>query len=57
MFAKTLTLLQNVKSDKKGVTALEYGVIASVIVGVLLIAFQAFYAQFALLLAGVGAGL
>jgi Flp pilus assembly pilin Flp len=57
MFAKTRTLLQNVKSDKKGVTALEYGVIASVIVAVLFGAFTTFYGAFSTLLGTVAAGL
>ena len=32
MFADFLAILQQVKADKKGVTALEYGVIAAAIV-------------------------
>jgi pilus assembly protein Flp/PilA len=46
MFAYTLTLLQQVKADRKGVTALEYGVIASVAVVALLTAFTTFYNAF-----------
>jgi Flp pilus assembly pilin Flp len=41
MFAYTLTLLQQVKADRKGVTALEYGVIAAAIVGALVVAMAA----------------
>jgi Flp pilus assembly pilin Flp len=43
MFAYCFALLERVKAEKKGVTALEYGVIASVAVVALLAAFQAFY--------------
>ena len=38
MLAYCLALLQQVKADKKGVTALEYGVIAALIVVMLTIA-------------------
>lgn len=38
MFAHCLALLQQVKTDKKGVTALEYGVIAAAIVVMLTVA-------------------
>jgi Flp pilus assembly pilin Flp len=41
MFAYTLALLQQVKADRKGVTALEYGVIAAAIVGALVVAMAA----------------
>jgi Flp pilus assembly pilin Flp len=46
MFACCFTLLQQVKTDRKGVTALEYGVIASVAVVALLAAFNTFYGSF-----------
>jgi pilus assembly protein Flp/PilA len=45
MFAYTLTLLQQVKADRKGVTALEYGVIAAAIVGALVVAMAALVPQ------------
>jgi Flp pilus assembly pilin Flp len=38
MFADFLAILQQVKADKKGVTALEYGVIAAIIVVALTLA-------------------
>ena len=38
MFAHTLALLQNVKGDRKGVTALEYGIMAGLIAGVIVVA-------------------
>jgi Flp pilus assembly pilin Flp len=43
MFAYCFALLERVRAEKKGVTALEYGVIASVAVVTLLLAFQTFY--------------
>jgi Flp pilus assembly pilin Flp len=43
MFAFSLALLQRVRVDKKGVTALEYGVIGAAAVAVLLVTFNAFY--------------
>lgn len=43
MLAYTLTLLQQLKGDKKGVTALEYGVIGAAAVAVLLVTFNNFY--------------
>lgn len=43
MFAHCLALLNQVKTDKKGVTALEYGVIGAAAVAVLLVTFNAFY--------------
>ena len=43
MFAHYLALLNQVKADKKGVTALEYGVIGAAAVAVLLVTFNAFY--------------
>jgi Flp pilus assembly pilin Flp len=46
VFACCFTLLQQVKVDRKGVTALEYGVIASVAVVALLAAFNTFYGAF-----------
>jgi Flp pilus assembly pilin Flp len=46
MFAYCFTLLRQVKTDRKGVTALEYGVIASVAVVALLAAFNTFYKAF-----------
>jgi Flp pilus assembly pilin Flp len=39
----SLSLLNQVKADKKGVTALEYGVIGAAAVAVLLVTFNAFY--------------
>jgi len=39
----SLSLLNQVKADKKGVTALEYGVIGAGAVAVLLVTFNAFY--------------
>jgi Flp pilus assembly pilin Flp len=53
MFANTLALLRSVKSDKKGVTALEYGVIASAAVVVLLVTFNTFYAALSTLFVGL----
>jgi pilus assembly protein Flp/PilA len=47
MFAYTLALLQQVKADRKGVTALEYGVIAAAIVGALVVAMAALVPQLA----------
>ena len=41
MFAKPLALLQSVKSDKKGVTALEYGIMAGLIAAVIIVAVTA----------------
>jgi pilus assembly protein Flp/PilA len=38
MFAYTLALLQSVKTDRKGVTALEYGLIAGLIAVVIITA-------------------
>jgi Flp pilus assembly pilin Flp len=46
MFAYSLALLRQVKADREGVTALEYGVIASVAVVALLGAFTTFYSAF-----------
>jgi Flp pilus assembly pilin Flp len=46
MFPYCFTLLRQVKADRKGVTALEYGVIASVAVVALLAAFSTFYKSF-----------
>ena len=53
MFAYTFALVERakselalLKSDRKGVTALEYGVIASVAVVALLAAFNTFYGAF-----------
>jgi Flp pilus assembly pilin Flp len=46
MFAYCFALLERVKADRKGVTALEYGVIASVAVVALLAAFTTFYKAF-----------
>lgn len=43
MFAYAFGLLERVKADKKGVTALEYGVIGAAAVAVLLVTFNAFY--------------
>ncbi len=43
MFGYCLSLLNQVKADKKGVTALEYGVIGAAAVAVLLVTFNAFY--------------
>jgi Flp pilus assembly pilin Flp len=43
MFAYCFALLERVKADKKGVTALEYGVIGAAAVAVLLVTFNAFY--------------
>jgi len=43
MFVHCLALLNQVKTDKKGVTALEYGVIGAAAVAVLLVTFNAFY--------------
>ncbi len=36
MFATLLTLLQNVKNDRRGVTAMEYGLIASLVAVVII---------------------
>jgi pilus assembly protein Flp/PilA len=36
MFATLLTLIQNVKNDRRGVTAMEYGLIASLIAVVII---------------------
>jgi Flp pilus assembly pilin Flp len=38
MFTSVLVLLQQLKADKEGVTALEYGVIAAIIVVMLTVA-------------------
>ena len=38
MFAYILALLQSVKADPKGVTALEYGLIAGAIAAVIMVA-------------------
>lgn len=38
MFTNILALLQQLKADEKGVTALEYGVIAAIIVVMLTVA-------------------
>jgi len=46
MFAYCHALLLKVKADRKGVTALEYGVIASTAVVALLAAFTTFYSAF-----------
>ena len=46
MVASCFALLQQVKADRRGVTALEYGVIASVAVVALLAAFTTFYNAF-----------
>ena len=43
MFANAFALLERVKADKKGVTALEYGVICASMVAVLLVTFNTFY--------------
>ena len=39
MFAYSFALLERVKTDRKGVTALEYGIIAGVLVAALGVAF------------------
>jgi pilus assembly protein Flp/PilA len=41
MFAYGLALLQSMKSDRKGVTALEYGLLAGLIAGVIVVAVTA----------------
>jgi Flp pilus assembly pilin Flp len=43
MFANAFALLERVKADRKGVTALEYGVICASMVAVLLVTFNTFY--------------
>ena len=43
MFGYCFSLLNQVTADKKGVTALEYGVIGAAAVAVLLVAFNTFY--------------
>lgn len=43
MIPYAFALLQRVIADKKGVTALEYGVIGAAAVAILLVTFQNFY--------------
>jgi Flp pilus assembly pilin Flp len=50
-------LLKRVKADRKGVTALEYGVIASVAVVALLATFTTFYSAFNGIFAGIVAAI
>lgn len=53
MFACAFALLERVIADKKGVTALEYGVIGAAAVAVLLVAFNAFYKSLDGVLTGI----
>jgi Flp pilus assembly pilin Flp len=57
MFAYCLALLHQLKTDKKGVTALEYGVIGAAAVVVLLVAFQTFYSSLSGVFAGIAAAI
>ena len=57
MFAHCLALLNQVKADKKGVTALEYGVIGAAAVAVLLVTFNTFYGALGGVFANIAAAM
>jgi Flp pilus assembly pilin Flp len=57
MFAYCFALLERVKADRRGVTALEYGMIAGAVVAVLGIAFTNFYNALKDTLVNVATGL
>lgn len=57
MLAHCRALLQHMKTDKKGVTALEYGVIASLAVVALGAAFTALYGAMSTMFASISATL
>lgn len=57
MFAYCLALLNQVKADKKGVTALEYGVIGAAAVAILLVTFQNFYGALGGVFTGIAAAM
>ena len=57
MFAHAFALLERVKADKRGVTALEYGVIGAAAVVVLLVAFQHFYSSLSGVFTGIAAAI
>ena len=57
MFAHYLALLNQVKADKKGVTALEYGVIGAAAVAVLLVTFNTFYGALGGVFSGIAAAM
>jgi Flp pilus assembly pilin Flp len=57
MFAYAFALLERVKADKKGVTALEYGVIGASAVAVLLVTFNVFYTSLSRIFAAIPAAM
>jgi Flp pilus assembly pilin Flp len=57
MFAYAFALLDRVLADKKGVTALEYGVIGAAAVVVLLATFRAFYTSLDGVFTGIAAAM
>jgi pilus assembly protein Flp/PilA len=61
-FSDILSLLQQIRSDRRGVTAIEYALIASVMAGVVFVAFKtvgedivALFGKLATTLSGAGA--
>ena len=57
MLPYAFALLERVIADKKGVTALEYGVIGAAAVGALLLAFNTFYATLSGVFTAIGAAM
>ena len=57
MFPYAFALLERVIADKKGVTALEYGVIGAAAVAVLLVTFNTFYASLSGVFTGIAAAM
>ena len=57
MFTYCLVLLHQLKTDRKGVTALEYGVIGAAAVAVLLVTFQTFYTSLSGVFTGIAAAM
>jgi len=53
----SLSLLNQVKADKKGVTALEYGVIGAAAVAVLMVTFNAFYGALGVVFTAIAAAM
>ena len=57
MFATLLVLLKNVKNDRRGVTAMEYGLIASLVAVVLIAALTTLGSKLSATFAAVSAQL
>jgi len=57
MFAYLFALLERVKVDRKGVTAMEYAVMAAAIIAVLAVAMTTFYTALQTKFAAIASGL